>query len=300
MRLQRNSKEDRPPGAAPVTATLRVSKLTRAEESEVVSFLSRRPGRTFGMLGFIRSNGLVSPHNRGTFYACRDDEGRLEGVALIGHHILLDAKSEDALTAFVRLAQRCSAAYMLLGVPEDVQTFWRHYADGGAAARLVCRERLFEQRRPLAELPPVTGLRLAAFDDLDLIVPVHARLVMEESGEDPLQSDAEAFRRRCRRRIGQRQTWVWIEDGRLIFKIDVVSDTPEIVYLEGVWVDPAERRKGYGARCLSQLTRTFLGRSRAVCVLVNENQPAAHDFYSRAGFKPVGVYDTIFLEQKIC
>ena len=33
----------------------------------------------------IRDNGIVSSLNRGTFYGCRDLNGNLEGVALVGH-----------------------------------------------------------------------------------------------------------------------------------------------------------------------------------------------------------------------
>ncbi|HEY9232105.1 MAG TPA: GNAT family N-acetyltransferase [Blastocatellia bacterium] len=300
MRTQFQLKENRLLQAAAGDATLRVSKLAAGEQAEVVGFLNQRADRTFGLLGFIHGNGLVSPHNRGTFYACRDARGQLQGVALIGHHLLFEARNEAVIAAFARLAQQCPAVYMLLGDHEDVQTFWYHYAPGGAEVRLFCRQLLFEQRWPTAVREPVSGLRLATPDNLDLIVPVHAQLVLEECGDDPLQKDPDAFRNRCLRRIENRQTWVWIEAGRLIFKSDVVSDTPEVVYIEGMWVDARERGKGYGKRCLSQLTSTFLSRSRAVCVLVNEGRRAAQDFYCRNGFTAAGVYDIIFLSQKIC
>ena len=57
----------------------------RHDECEVLAFLLERPVHTVVMAGLIRDNGLESPFNRGTFYACRDSAGRLEGVALVGH-----------------------------------------------------------------------------------------------------------------------------------------------------------------------------------------------------------------------
>ncbi len=75
---------------------LAVSKLSAREEEEVLAFLLEHVEHTFGMIGFIRSNGIVSPHNRGTFYACRNAEGELEGVALIGHATMLEARSDAA------------------------------------------------------------------------------------------------------------------------------------------------------------------------------------------------------------
>jgi predicted GNAT family acetyltransferase len=278
--------------------SLVIKSLAAEHEAEVLAFLNERPTCTFGMCGFIRTNGLVSPHNRGTFYACRDNEGQLQGVALIGHFILFEARSDAAIEAFARLAQNHPKAHMLLGEQENVETFWDCYSEGGQEARLFCRELLFEQRWPVAVKEEVTGLRLATIDDLDLVVPAHAQSAFDESGVNPLETDAEGFRQRCARRIEQGQTWVWVEGDTLRFKAEVITDSPEVIYLEGVWVDPAERGKGYASRCMSQLNRNLLMRSNAVCLLVNEKFHAAQRFYKKAGYSLAGYYDTIFLSQE--
>ena len=275
-----------------------VEKLAAADEAEVLAFLAERPIHTFGMAGFIRSNGIVSPHNRGEFYACRDGEGRLEGVALIGHFILFETHSDSAIQSFARLAQKHTDVYMLLGEQEKVHAFWNYYASGGQAPRLFCRERLLEQRWPVEVRDEVPGLRLATIDDLDLIVPAHAQTAFEESGEDPLEKDPVGFRRRCAHRIEQGHTWVLVENERLVFKTEIVADTPEVIYIEGVWVDPQDRGKGYGLRCLSHLNQSFLQRAASVCLLVNERFGDAQAFYKKAGFKYVSAYDTIFLQQQ--
>jgi uncharacterized protein len=277
---------------------LSVDKLTAEDEGEVLAFLAERSIHTFGMAGFIRSNGIVSPHNRGSFYSCRDGQGRLEGVALIGHFILFETRGDAATRAFARLAQEHSNVYMLLGEQEKVGAFWDYYASAGQAPRLFCRELLLELRWPIEVKDEVAGLRLATTDDLDLIVPAHAETAFEESGEDPLLRDPVGFRQRCARRIEQGRTWVLVEGGRLVFKTEIVADTSEVVYIEGVWVDPQERGKGNGLRCLSQLNRTFLQRADSVCLLVNERFGVAQSFYKKAGFKYVSSYDTIFLQQE--
>jgi uncharacterized protein len=281
-----------------VQRPLILDALTLEDEAEVLAFLSERPIHTFGMAGFIRSNGIVSPHNRGAFYACRDGKGRLEGVALIGHFILFETRSDAATRAFARLAQEHLNVYMLLGEEEAVEAFWDFYAGGGQAPRLFCRELLLEQRWPINVLDEVAGLRLATTDDLDLIVPAHAETALQDSGEDPLLRDPVGFRQRCAHRIEQGRTWVLVEGGRLVFKTEIVADTPEVIYIEGVWVDPQERGKSYGLRCLSQLTRTFLQRADSVCLLVNEKLDGAQAFYRSAGFKFVSSYDTIFLQRE--
>src|SRR5690348_3985205 len=84
-----------------------VGELNRDNESEVLEFLAANPLHTVFMASLIRDNGLNSPHNRGSFYACRDRVGQLEAVALIGHATLIDARTKASMAAFARLAGNC-------------------------------------------------------------------------------------------------------------------------------------------------------------------------------------------------
>ena len=277
-------------------APLRAEPLGGGHQAEVLQFLARRPLHTVVMAGMIRDNGLDSPLNRGTFYACRDAAGHLEGVALIGHVTLVETESEAALEAFARLAQEYGRSHVILGEREKVSRFWRYYAPAGQPMRSACRELLLEQRWPIEVREPI-ALRLATLTDLWQVMPIHAQLAYEESGVNPLEKDSEGFRRRCARRIEQGRTWVCVEGGKVVFKADVVSDTPEAVYVEGIWVSPEERGKGLGLRCVSQLARTLLARAGSICVLVNEQNERAMRLYRKSGLKLRGHYDTIFLQQ---
>jgi hypothetical protein len=91
--------------------------------------------------------------------------------------------------------------------------------------------------------------------------------------------------------------WVLVEDGNLVFKADVASETPECTYVEGVYVEPASRKRGHGLRCLSHLGRNLLAGSESVCALVNEQNLVAQSLFLRAGYKLRGYYETIFLER---
>jgi predicted GNAT family acetyltransferase len=276
--------------------SLTVVKLVADDRKEVLSFLAERPLHTVFMAGLIRDNGVVSPLNRGVFYACRNPQGHLDGVALIGHATLVEARSEAASAAFARLAQSCSLSHLIRGEQRDVEGFWNSYASVcGMQPRRVCREALFEHRGPVRSRQPVTSLRQATLDDLALVMTINAELAAEECGVNPLRRDALGFRQRTARRIEQDRVWVWVESDRLIFKADIVADTPEAVYLEGIYVDPRERRKGYGLRCLTQLSRILLARTEAVCLIVNEEQKEAQAFYRKAGYSQVSDYDTIYL-----
>ncbi|HEY0380437.1 MAG TPA: GNAT family N-acetyltransferase [Pyrinomonadaceae bacterium] len=278
--------------------SLSVHPLTDKDETEVLAFLAARPLHTVVMAGHIRDNRLESRLNRGAFHAARDGRGRLEGVALIGHATLVETRSEAALAAFARLAQSCPSAHLMMGEQEKIERFWHYYASVGQLPRRVCRELLMEQHWPVEALEPVKGLRPATLAELEPVMRVQAEMAQAESGINPLEADPVGFRIRCSRRVEQGRVWVWAEGDQLIFKADVISDTPEVIYIEGVHVDERVRGLGYGARCVSQLSRTLLARTSSLCILVNERSQRARAFFERAGYKLRDYYDTVFLERR--
>jgi predicted GNAT family acetyltransferase len=85
----------------------------------------------------------------------------------------------------------------------------------------------------------------------------------------------------------------------MIFKADVFAETPEMSYLEGINVHPLYRGMGYGQRCMARLSEILLQRSKALCLLVNEEHPELCRFYEKAGFEVQGTYDTIYLDTNI-
>lgn len=277
----------------------RAVTLGTGHEAEVLDFLSPRALHTVYMAGFIRDNGLVARENRGAFYGSRDEAGRLEGVALVGHVTQVEARTERALRALSRAAQDCSSAHVIMGEQERIRAFWRHYADAGRSARLACRELLLVQAWPFdADAGASVGLRLATHADLPLLMPAQAEMAVEECGVNPLEVDPAGFRARYARRIARGRVWVAVgREGQLDFKADVMAETPEAVYLEGVYVRPAARGRGVGRRYVQRLSRELLARSRAVCLLVNERNLAAQSFYRKTGFRFRGLYETIYLHK---
>ena len=275
--------------------SLTLQLLANGYEAEALSFLAERSLHTVGMAGLILENGLSSPANRGDYYAYRDSAGQLEGVALIGHATLIEARSQAALEAFAHLAQNNPRAHLIRGEQEMIERFLDYFMPVGYTPRLMCRELLFEQRYSVLPHEAVTNLRQATLDDLEQVMTVNAEMIYEESGVNPIKTDLTGFSHRTGRRIEQGRIWVWIENGRLIFKTDVMSDTPDVIYIEGVFVNPDERRKGYGFRCFSQLCHHLLKRTKSICLLVNEHNHAAINLYKKAGYTLQGCYDTVYL-----
>ena len=273
------------------------TQLQPAEEPEALCFLAERPIHTVFIATQLRDNGAVSPHNRGTFYVYRNRSKKIEGIALIGHATIVDARTDHAVAAFAQLAAHSQHSYLIRGERRTVETFWQHYSEAGQKARLICREMLFEKTERTPPFEPVAELRLATRQETDHIVEINALLASQEGGSNPLQRDPAGFRARMERRIDQQRIWIWMRDGKPIFKADLVGDTPEMIYLEGIHVHPDERRKGYGKRCLLQLSSILARPGRSVCLTVNERRANAVAFYVRAGFDYHSEYETIYLRK---
>jgi ribosomal protein S18 acetylase RimI-like enzyme len=288
----RNKFQPAAPFEAPNTAFL----LEEAAETEVLEFLERRPVETAMLSGLIRDNGLKNRFNRGSFYGCRNPQGEFEGVALVGHATLFETSTNRALRSLARVAETCATTHMIMGEAGLLDRFCGFYSQPRLTPRKTCRERLLELRSPVQTRPEVPGLRPATMNDIDLILPIHAQMALAESGVDPMAKDPQSFRNRYARRIRKDRSWVWIESGKPIFKAEIVSKTPRVAYLEGIWTNPDNRSQGQGTDCLLQLSKRLLAHSESICVFVNEENAAALRFYERAGFKSKSTYDTIFLQ----
>ena len=282
----------------PAWKSVSVERLANSDAPEVLKFLAQRPIHTIAMMGLINDNGIVSPFNRGTFFGCRDLNGQLEGVALVGHATLMETVSDRALAALAQIARQCPNTHMIMGEKDRVADFWSHYSEAGRKQRSACREWLFELSWPVEAREEVDGLRPATVAELELVMPVQAELAYTESGVNPLDVDPQGFRKRCLRRIEQGRTWVVVENGLLVFKADVISKTPEVNYLEGIWLREDRRNKNLGTRFMSELIRRLLENTKSVCLLVNETNEWAQGFYRRCGFHFRATYETIFLPRK--
>jgi hypothetical protein len=140
-----------------------------------------------------------------------------------------------------------------------------------------------------------TGLRPATPDDLELLLPACAAAHEQEIGIDPLRRDRDGFRWRTRGQIEDGRSWLWAENGTILFKAEASAWTPSAVQLQQVWVDPAARRKGYGARGLRDLCRLLLDETPAVCLFVRAENVAAIRLYETVGMEHVLDYRSVLL-----
>jgi uncharacterized protein len=225
---------------------------------------------------------------RGGRFAAVADDGALSAVAYIGFNVVPSGRGCGALAEPV--ARR--SPRMIIGDEAAVTELWD-------ASRNALPEPLLDRPgQPVfvchsAPEPAETGLRAARLDDLDLLVPACAAAHEEELGIDPTVADPGGFRRRTRTQVEEGRSWIWTEDGVILFKAEASAWTPTVVQLQQVWVDPQARGHGYAQRGLRELCRLLLARVDAVCLFARaENAPAIH-VYEAIGMRRVGTYRSL-------
>lgn len=239
----------------------RVRELTVENTTEVESFLSLRPVHTVVMSSFIKDNGIESDLNRGKFYGYRNSAGNLEGVALIGHSTLVETRTVEALKALAYKARQAETPiHLIMSSGNDAETFWR-YLDGEISQpRLKCTEALFEVSFPFAVQHSEWQIQNADMSQVQEIAEAQAEVAFIESGVDPLVKDREGFLKRVARRIEQKRVFVAMDGDNMVFKADIIAETDNVIYLEGIYVSPEYRGRGIGSKCLSKLSLELMDR----------------------------------------
>ncbi len=258
-----------------------MGRLVRPELDAILDFCVEEPvERVF--LEDIARRGL------GRFAAIEAEDGRLVALCHVGANVVPSGSGCGAFAGSVRRG----GARMLIGDERAVGDLWE------AAADVLPRPREDRPGQPVYELrerpsPGETGLRAATPADLDLLVPACAETHREELGIDPLARDAESFRWRTFAQIEEGRSWLWEENGLILFKAEASAWTPRAVQIQQVWVDPRARNRGHAQRGMRDLCRLLLESTPVVCLFVRpENAPALR-VYEAIGMQRTATYRSI-------
>ena len=259
-------------------------KLTEPKRDEILRFCARDPVERV----FLED---VARRGMGRFVARYGEDRR--GIRALCHIGINVVPSGEGCDEFAREAAR-SAPRMFIGEQRAVSELWE------AARASLPRPREDRPGPPVFEIRKApsagsTGLRAAGLEDLELLLPACAAAHELELGIDPLRRDAEGFRWRTRAQIEDGRSWLWVENGVILFKAEASAWTPSAVQLQQVWVDPAARRKGYGARGLCDLCRLLLDQVPTVCLFVRADNEPAIRLYEAIGMDHVLDYRSILL-----
>jgi len=222
--------------------------------------------------------------------------GRLASLCYAGANLVPVGATADACRGFVekarRQGRRCSS---IVGPREQVALLWSLLEPTWGPPRDVRPHQPLMAISDAPKIAPDPLVRRVRPDELDILYPACVAMFTEEVGISPANGDGGSlYRARVGELIGQGRAFARIEDGRVVFKAEVGAATQEACQIQGVWVDPALRGRGYANGGMAAVVAQAQAQvAPVVSLYVNDYNTAARAAYARVGFVEVGSFMSV-------
>lgn len=192
------------------------------------------------------------------------------------------------------VTRRCSS---LVGRADLVLPMWQRLESAWGPARDV------RDRQPLMAIagrpacPVDPGVRRVKIDELDTYLVAAVDMFIGEVGIDPRMGDGgRGYRRRIAGLIAAGRAYARFENGQVVFKAEIGSQSPSVGQIQGVWVHPDWRGHGLGTAGTAAVAAAVVDGGRIASLYVNSYNAVARAAYTRVGFDEVGRFATILLD----
>jgi predicted GNAT family acetyltransferase len=197
--------------------------------------------------------------------------------------------------------RRCAS---ILGPRDQVEPIWSLVEPLWGGAREI------RESQPLCvtSTPPSTlgvpldpRVRRARVEEAELVLPAAEHMFTHEIGYAPYTGSSRAYLASIAAMIRRGHTYIATDtspDGaeRVIFKTDIGSAALGCVQLQGVWLAPDLRGKGYAAPLIAAAVEHIMcDVGQLVTLYVNDFNTAARAAYRRVGFVEAGEFMTVLL-----
>ena len=140
-------------------------------------------------------------------------------------------------------------------------------------------------------------VRLVTHADLDVYFPAAVEMFIGEIGVDPRAEDGgRSYRRRLSSLIAARRVFAKFDGPRVVFKAEIGSLSRRVGQIQGIWVDPEYRGRGYGVAGTAAVVAAIARQGRIASLYVNGYNEAARATYQRVGFEQVGTFATVLID----
>ena len=266
--------------------------LGAADSGRVRRYLAQEPERDVYLCGLVWRLGVILPAAAGELLGSfRGTE--LTGVFLNSTVAVLSSDDAEAIDAFAELLADAMPEAPLQQVisPEPMVAA---LVDGLARERMpTLRLHRMDLVSPSHGSAPV---RNAGDSEEELVREACRAVTVEELAIDPLALDPSGFQSALRRRIRTGREYVWIDSGELRFRAALSAATPEAALIEGVYVPPPLRGRGYGTAGTHGLCERLLRFHRRMVLFVGAENGTALRLYQRLGFRRFAEYRAIYFE----
>ncbi|MBK8869057.1 MAG: GNAT family N-acetyltransferase [Actinomycetales bacterium] len=271
--------------------------LTPADRDEALALCARNPAANCFVASRLDEGALNSPN---TGLLGFDAGGQLEALLWTGVNLVPVEATPDAIAEFAhRVRRQRRQCASIFGPRDQVAGLWSELSPMWGPARTIRHvQPLMATSIPPSQLgmPCDSRVRLATAADVDLVVPAAAAMFTDEIGYPPFAGSTTAYRSTISALIRAQRTYVWVEDGRCLFKADVGSVGVGAAQIQGVWLLPSLRGRGLSVPLMAAVTEHILRFVAPMASLyVNDFNHAARSTYEALGFQPAGTFSTVLM-----
>jgi len=228
------------------------------------------------VLGYFEDGRLVI----GVFY----------GPNIVPFNVTKNA-AEEFGKFFSKLTNRCAS---IVGAKSDVEILWPEISSNLPTPRLVRENQLLFVLEKVLIQHEDSKVRKVLDSDLDRYTSASIEMFTGEVGLPP--NDLMEYRIRVKSQISVGNSYAWFAgDGRVLFKVDVGSQFDGACQIQGVWLHPELRGRGYSKELLHMAINLIQKQhAQKITLYVNDFNKPALALYRNLGFIEHNVFQTIF------
>ena len=264
----------------------------RAHERAALAFLSDAPYDNVFLAWLISADRSAS--TRAALYVYLDARAEIRGVAFFGRQIVVSARDDEVLAAFAAMAPAYRFERMIVGPRAMVEHYWEHVRKWHPPPRLIRESQpvLMVDRGSLRGERGAVKARRARPSEWESVAHNSAKMIEHELEYDP-RSFAAEFNANVRMMIDRGLWWVGDDNGRLCFFCNAGPRSAQTLQLQGIWVPPKMRGRGFATAALYGICDELLKDVPSLSLYVNGfNEPALR-LYDRVGFQQRGEFQTL-------
>jgi len=273
-----------------------VRALTTADRDQALEVCARDTRTNVFVAARILEGGLAT--SPGAVLGYNEGSG-LQAICWVSANLVPVGCDRPALAAFATTMRRrrhhCSSVF---GPSEMVLPLWEALRPSWGEPRAVrANQPVLATAGPLPSgMSRDPQVRLARFDEVDLVMPAAAAMFTEEIGYPPYRGSGQLYRQGVASLIRQGHTFVRVDDGEVVFKADIGSVALGVAQVQGVWVAPRWRGQGLAVPAMAAVVEQVRAEIAAVVTLyVNDFNTPARATYARVGFTDIGSFATVLM-----
>ncbi|MFG1696600.1 GNAT family N-acetyltransferase [Nonomuraea sp. NPDC049309] len=265
------------------------------DRDEVLALLDADPVANVFVSSRVRAVGLNPARLGGQMWGY-GTRGNLVSLCYAGANMVPVNAGPEAVQAFADRARkqgrRCSS---IVGPVDAVSLLWERLEPHWGRARAI---RWAQPVMATSSKPPVPAdplVRRVRPEEFDILLPACVAMFTEEVGVSPNLGDGGAlYRTRVAELIRIGRSYARIEDGRVVFKAEIGAVTPQACQIQGVWVAPELRGRGYAVGGMAAVVEAAMNCFAPVVTLyVNDYNHPARAVYRKVGFREVGTFMSV-------